>query len=153
MFVSVFIIVVSVALFLYWFRYTCLLILSARTSRDYAKQVAAANQLSFLQASQALDDAEESQLARIHHLLDRDYKRLTYLLNYGANSYQSGKTIETRILMIDYWLMWMWCMAMHRLAPDRARGALVEMSSIIRHLANAMGEQLAISSTNQVSTL
>ena len=29
----------SVALFGYWFRYTCLLILSARTTRDYAGAV------------------------------------------------------------------------------------------------------------------
>ena len=39
----------SVLLFGYWFRYTCLLILSAKTTRDFAGQVAAANQLGFLE--------------------------------------------------------------------------------------------------------
>ena len=36
-----------VALFLYWFRYGCLLILAAETPRDYSENVARANQLSF----------------------------------------------------------------------------------------------------------
>ena len=49
MLVSILIIVVSLALFLYWFRYTCVLILSAKTSRDYAAEIASANQLRFLE--------------------------------------------------------------------------------------------------------
>ena len=34
----------SVLLFCYWFRYTCFLILSAQTVREYATSVAQANQ-------------------------------------------------------------------------------------------------------------
>ena len=37
----------SVVLFAYWFRYTCLLILSAKTARDYASDVAYSNKLGF----------------------------------------------------------------------------------------------------------
>ena len=40
---TILIIVGSMLLFGYWFRYTCLLILSAKTTRDYAGEVAAAN--------------------------------------------------------------------------------------------------------------
>ena len=40
---TILIIVGSMLLFGYWFRYTCLLILSAKTTRDYAGEVAAAS--------------------------------------------------------------------------------------------------------------
>ena len=36
MIISTLIIAVSAVLFLYWFRYTCVLILSTRTTRDYS---------------------------------------------------------------------------------------------------------------------
>ncbi len=52
--VTLVITVSSVLLFGYWFRYTCLLILSAKTTRDYAADIAAANQLSFLQVQAQL---------------------------------------------------------------------------------------------------
>ena len=41
--VTVVITLSSVLMFGYWFRYTCLLILSATTTRDYAVDVATAN--------------------------------------------------------------------------------------------------------------
>lgn len=146
--VSFLIIGISVLLFLYWFRYTCLLILSARTSRDYARQVAVANQLSFLDARRKL--SEDSSLSRLHDLhrqLEKDYRLLTYLLSHGGVGYQSGKSIEMRILVIDYWIMRVWYFAVKKLSPMRARDALLEMSSIINHLANCMGERLALATS------
>ncbi len=148
MLVSFLIIGVSVLLFLYWFRYTCVLILSARTSRDYARQVAAANQLSFLDARRRLsDDSSLASLSDLHRLLERDYRLLTYLLEHGGSGYESGKSIEVRILLIDYWIMRIWYVVIQKLSPARARDALVEMSSIINHLANSMGERLALASS------
>ena len=146
--VSILIIGISVLLFLYWFRYTCLLILSARTSRDYARHVAVANQLSFIDARRKLtDDASLTRLNDLHSLLERDYRLLTYLLNHGGAGYQSGKSIEVRILQIDYWVMRIWYFAVQKLSPMRARDALLEMSAIINHLANSMGERLSVAAS------
>lgn len=49
---SILVLTVSLILFLYWFRYTCLLILSAKPAKDYSGQVAQVNQLSFPRGSQ-----------------------------------------------------------------------------------------------------
>jgi hypothetical protein len=141
--ISFLIIAISVLLFLYWFRYTCILILSTRTSRDYARQVAAANQLSFLEARRVLsDDTANAPLAEVRRSLERDYQLLTYLLNHGGAGFQASKSIETRILVIDNWVMCIWYGIVQKLSPGRARDALLEMSSIINHLANSMGEQM-----------
>src|SRR5690348_8155980 len=98
----------SVALFAYWFRYTCLLILSAKTTRDYAASVASANQLTFLEVQTILRDHRVADLAAMRNSLDRDYKVLTYLLKHAANPSRGDAAIETRMLEINYRLMGLW---------------------------------------------
>ncbi len=131
----------SLFLFLYWFRYTCVLILSARTSRDYAAPVAVANQLGFLQVQSAL--RQESDLDRLRDMLDRDYRVLTYLLKNAANPSRGENAIENRMLEIDYRVMRVWYSLSRRISPAAAVKALEEMSQVIEHFANAMGERAA----------
>ena len=131
----------SVALFAYWFRYTCLLILSARTTRDYAASVASANQLSFLQVQSLLRDRAAADLDGMRDSLDRDYKVLTYLLKHAANPSTGDAAIEKRMLEINYRLMGAWYSVTRRFSPAAARRALDEMSTVIAHFANSMGER------------
>ncbi len=51
MIASLLIIVVSTVLLIYWFRYTCLLMLRTQTARDYASGLAAANRLMYPERS------------------------------------------------------------------------------------------------------
>ena len=64
--VSDFILVFSSILFVYWFRYTCLLILNTKTAQDFARQVAATNQLSFPDVQRHIDDGEGGRLVVGH---------------------------------------------------------------------------------------
>ncbi len=130
----------SAALFAYWFRYTCLLILSAKTTRDYAAPVATANQLSFVQVQSALRETS-TDLEKLKEALDRDYKVLTYLLKNAANPSSGYTAIEDRMLEVDYKLMRVWYGISRRLSPLAARRALDEMSNVVAHFANAMGER------------
>jgi hypothetical protein len=131
----------SVALFAYWFRYTCLLILSAKTTRDYAASVANANQLNFLQVQSLLRDRGAADLDSMRDSLDRDYNVLTYLLKHAANPSTGDAAIEKRMLEIDYRLMGAWYSMSRRFSPTAARRALDEMSTVIAHFANSMGER------------
>jgi hypothetical protein len=145
--VSILIIGVSLTLFLYWFRYTCVLILSAKTSRDYAAQIASANQLTFLETRDHLmDESSAAPLENIHRSLDRDYRLLTYLLRHGSSDGSPGRSLENRILMIDFRLMSIWYWLTRRVSSQRARYALLEMASIVSHLANTMGERISLGS-------
>src|SRR3954462_2652271 len=85
----------SVLLFGYWFRYTCLLILSTKTVRDYASDVAAANQLAFVEIQSQLRGASP-ELDRLRQLLDRDYAVLTSLLKHTSGVQARDSGIETR---------------------------------------------------------
>ena len=135
MIVSILIIALSLALFLYWFRYTCLLILCTKTPRDYVPQVAAANRLDSLQLLGSLDGSGEVILETIHRSLERDYSRLVGLLQNGNRSTE----VENYIMMADFQMMTIWCGLMRRVSGPHARKALLEMRSIVTHLANAVG--------------
>ena len=149
MLVSFIIIGVSLTLFLYWFRYTCVLILSAKTSRDYATQIAYANHLTFRETCDTLmDESHAAPLEKMRQSLDRDYRLLTYLLRHVSSENASGRSLENRILMIDFRLLGVWYGLTRRFSSERARGALLEMGSIVGHLANAMGERISVGSSS-----
>jgi len=125
-------------MFGYWFRYTCLLILSAKTTRDYAADVAAANQLSFLQVQTELRESS-ADLGRLHASLDRDLAVVTSLIQNASGQWG----MEDRMLQLNYRLMSTWCSVSQRFSPEAGRRALDEMSMIVSHFANSLGEQVA----------
>ena len=140
------IIVFSVVLFLYWFRYTCLLILSTKTTTDYAGQVARANQLRFMDVQEKLREQLRTEaLDSLRQSLDRDFRLITYLIRHGS-PLEAGNGLEQRMLMINYSVMKAWYSVTRSMAASHAQSALREMSDIVGHFANAMGERAAATS-------
>jgi hypothetical protein len=139
--VTLVITVSSVLMFGYWFRYTCLLILSAETTRDYAADIATANQLSFLQVQTELRDQQPADLNRLQASLDRDLAVVSYLLQHTSGQSEWG--MEARMLKLNYRLMSTWCSVSQRFSPEAGRRALDEMTMIVSHFANSLGEQAA----------
>lgn len=142
--ISIFIIVVSTVLFLYWFRYTCVLLLNSRDAREHARRVAEANHLSFVAAQQALAYPQHSEaLDNLHKSLDRDYRMVTYLLRNAGT--QNRRSIEEHLLRLDYHLVRACYYLARPFSRQSARKALAERASIISHLADAMGKRVALS--------
>ena len=139
--VTLVITVSSVLMFGYWFRYTCLLILSAETTRDYAADIATANQLSFLQVQTELRNPQPADLNRLQAALDRDLAVVTYLIQNASGQGEWG--MEARMLKFNYSVMSSWCSFSQRFSPEAGRRALDEMSMIVSHFANSLGEQAA----------
>ncbi len=133
----------SMLLFGYWFRYTCLLILSARPTRDYAAQVAIANQLNILEVQSRLRQTVPADLDRLRTLLDRDYAVIRYLLKHAAHPAHDNPLLETCMLAIDYRLMGAWYAVSRRVSTTIGCRALEEMSQVVAHFANTMGERTA----------
>ncbi len=133
---TIIITVSSVLLFGYWFRYTCLLIVSAKTTRDYAADIATVNQLSFLQVQTELRESS-ADLGRLQASLDRDLAVVTALIQNASGQWG----MEDRMLQLNYRLMSTWCSLSQRFSPEAGRRALDEMSMIVSHFANSLGEQ------------
>jgi hypothetical protein len=143
MIASIFIILVSAALLAYWYRYTCVLILRTRTVKDYAAGMATANDLRFHEIQGRLvREAPAADLPSLQKALESDYRLLTYLVEHTAGLEVGGLTLEQRMLMIDFKAMRLVCALSRWVGIDYARAALEEMSSILNHLANAMGERI-----------
>jgi hypothetical protein len=132
----------SFLLLAYWFRYACLLILTAKTTYDYAGVVATANRLDFPKVQRKLR-SQAVDLDRLKDALDRDYEVLIYLLKNAANAPTGEAAIEKRMLEIYYRLLRVWYQATSRFSPPIACQALSEMSIVLAHFANAMGERVA----------
>ena len=134
----------SVLLFGYWFRYSCLLVLNTKTVRDYAGEVATANQLGFLEIQSQLRQGSP-ELDRLRGLLDRDYAVLSSLLKGSSVTSPKDLGIETRMLAINYRVMGAWYCVSGRFSAAAARSALEEMSLVVAYIANTMGERAALS--------
>ncbi len=142
MIASILIIGFSMALFLYWFRYTCILILSAKSIKDYSLQVASANQLSFITVQGCLSQTNEpAALDNLRRSLDRDYRLLTCLMSHAPGFQVGGFDIEHRMLMIDFFMMSKWYSVSRKLSAAKSQSALREMADIVGHFANTMGER------------
>jgi hypothetical protein len=136
----------SILLFSYWFRYTCLLIVSAKTALDYAGAVAAANQLSFPDVQSRLRERAVTDFDPLHAALERDYAVITYLLKNATHSSARESSVETRMLAMNYRLMDAWYQVSRRFSTEAACRALEDMSLVVAHLANVMGERNACAS-------
>jgi hypothetical protein len=68
------------------------------------------------------------------------------LLDHAATYNFNGRSLEERVLVLDYYLMKGWYLLARGFSRPLARKALLEMASIVNHLANTMGERVAVSS-------
>jgi hypothetical protein len=129
----------SLALFIYWFRYGCLLILSAETPRDYREEVAKANRLSFPRVRSMLrrDDVD---LDRLQICLEQDYAILAALLEPMPMS-GSHTWFEDAMLRIHFHSMRACFHLTHNKFRRFAADALDEMWLVVAHLANQLGER------------
>lgn len=134
----------SAALFVYWFRYTSLLILSAKTTRDFAGEIAQAHQLSFLEVQAKLRATDRTpagvNLDTLQSALDRDYERIQKLIQDGFSN-EAETRLEDRMLQVNYRLAHTWFKLVKNVAPDAAAQALDEMSMVVAHFANSFGER------------
>jgi hypothetical protein len=92
--------------------------------------------LSFLEIQAQLRTGS-ADLGRLHASLDRDYALITNLIQASQGALQ----IEDRMLQVNYRLMGALYKVSSRFSTDMGRNALDEMSSVIAHFANAMGER------------
>lgn len=135
------IVLFSVVLFVYWFRYSCLLILQNRTA--YSLEYASGSALSFPAVQERLRGGETSLdlLDQLHRDLSNDYRIICFLLRCAAEN--GVDPIERRLLMLDYWIMQGWFGVARQTSPVQARKALEEMSNIVSYFACSVGRQAA----------
>jgi hypothetical protein len=135
----------SIVLFGYWFRYTCLLILSAKTARDYAVDVARSHKLGFAEVQAQLQQGVSPDLDRLRTTLDNDFKVVRNLLKSMPNVGEGQSALEAQMLALNYRLMGAWYHVSRYFSGSAAARVIGEMSMVVAHFANLTGEQAACS--------
>jgi hypothetical protein len=135
---SILIVAISALLLVYWFRYTCLLLMRSQVEDLDWTPVADSFQVREVQKR----IQSESELESLHRSLDRDYQLLTYLLQ---NAYHLGTNrLEDQLLVWDYRAM-QWCYRLTKTAaPRQARRALREMASVMGILVGRMDRRAGL---------
>lgn len=139
MLASVVIIGFSLILFVYWFRYSCILLLR-NFSREPAANALADSRFSFARVRERLQS--EPELESLRQSLDRDYRMISYLLQHAPDL--DLQSIEDRLLVLDYRVMRCYYLVTRVLAPLKARRALAEMAQVLGILAQKIGAQAGL---------
>ena len=142
---SVVISVSSLALFGYWFRYSCLLILTAKTAHDHSDRVASTNHLGFPEVRSKLRERPVTDLDNLHRWLERDYRTIAYLLVHSPVSAEESR-LECAMLRLHFRAMSFWFRLTQRFLREAATQALEEMSLVVEYLAGSIGERSSIAS-------
>jgi len=148
MITSVVIIILSVAMFVYWFRYSCILILESSWNEEQAHNLAKENALSFGSVNESLAQVSSVEdMDRVKDRLDRDLDLVISLLAKCPGVQETGHSLECRMLMLDYKLMKGWYAITRSISGPRAQRAVREMALVVGYMAGECGDHLATART------
>src|SRR6185312_16421314 len=134
MLAGILIIAFSLALLVYWFRYSCILILRSRTEDATDPAAVLDSRFNFVEIGERLKAGAD--LAALEASLERDYRLITYLIEHATSLELAS--LEDRLLRLDYRVMHLAYRVTRIAAPEQARKALSEMASVLGVLAHSI---------------
>jgi hypothetical protein len=135
------IIVLSLAMLLYWFRSSCVFLLDSNWNEEQARVIAEQYGMSFGTLDGTLTRAgTKSEQDRVMDLLDRDLKIVLDLMSTSENT---SASIEVSMLRVYYRGLKLFSRVARTAAAGHSRSALREMSKIVAYMAGEFGEQVA----------
>jgi hypothetical protein len=141
MIIASLILIVSTALFLFYFQATCQSILRRQFDREYFQSIVNANRLEFPSVRKALEDYDGTvDYARFRMTLKCDFLALTYLLKNAANV-KRRYTREERLLMLYFQVVNFFMVARHALRLQE-KNAILDLTSILQYFANVVGQRV-----------
>ncbi len=141
MFLASLILIISTALFLFYFQATCQKILRRKFDQEYFLSIVNANRLEFPSVRKALEEFDEPvDYARHRMTLKCDFLALTYLLKNAANVHQRY-TREDRLLIAYFRVIFYMLVVRHWLRL-REKPAILKLTAILQYFANVVGQRV-----------
>jgi len=132
----------SLSLFVYWFRYTVILLLRGEPEGDPGPIVGQLNLISTREALRA--GREDLPLEHLRGTLHSDYRMLRFLM---ANAAGLGlRPLEQHLLLLDYQAVAFWYRLTRKTSTRQARRALEEMTGVLSCIAYKMGARVIATS-------
>jgi len=141
MIVALLILILSTALFFFYFQVTCHKILARQFDREYFQSIANANRLEFPSLRKSLEDfGAPVDYSRLRMMLRCDFLALTYLLKNAANVNQRY-TYDERLLIL-YFRWQFLSLALRRLLRLGENTAVLRLTAVLQYFANVVGQRV-----------
>jgi len=141
MIVASMILVISVALLLFYVQAACQKILARQFDEAYFQSIVDANRLEFPFVRKALEEFDTPvDYPWVCMTLQCDYLALTYLLKNAANAKQRY-TREERLLILYFRALFFSLFALH-LFKLSERPAILKLTQVLQHFADVVGQRV-----------
>jgi hypothetical protein len=141
MILAALILILSTALFFFYFQVTCQKILRRQFDREYFQSIANANRLEFPSLRKSLEEfGPPVDYPRLRMVLKCDFLALTYLLKNAANVNQRYSNEER--LLILYFRWHFLSLAVRRLLKVGEKKAILRLTSVLQYFANVVGQRV-----------
>jgi hypothetical protein len=135
------ILILSTALFFFYFQVTCQKILRRQFDREYFQSIANANRLEFPSLRKSLEEfGPPVDYPQLRMILKCDFLALTYLLKNAANVNQRYSNEER--LLILYFRWHFLSLAVRRLLKVGEKKAILRLTSVLQYFANVVGQRV-----------
>jgi hypothetical protein len=141
MILAVLILILSTAMFFFYFQVTCQKILRRQFDREYFQSIVNANHLEFPSLRKSLEEfGAPVDYPRLRMMLKCDFLALTYLLKNAANVNQRYSNEER--LLILYFRGQFLSLAARRLLKVGEKKAILRLTSVLQYFANVVGQRV-----------
>jgi hypothetical protein len=141
MILAALILILSTAMFFFYFQVTCQRILRRQFDREYFQSIANANRLEFPSLRKSLEEfGPPVDYPRLRMMLKCDFLALTYLLKNAANVNQRYSNEER--LLILYFRWHFLSLAVRRLLKVGEKKAILRLTSVLQYFANVVGQRV-----------
>ncbi len=135
------ILILSAALFCFYFQITCQKILRRQFDREYFQSIARANRLEFLSLHEMLQGlGRPAAHSLLRQALKCDFAALTYLLKNVANRNQRYASEERFLILYFRWQFL--SLAMRRLLGMSDDRVILRLTSVLQYFANVVGQRV-----------
>ena len=141
MILAALILVLSTAMFFFYFQVTCQKILRRQFDREYFQSIVNANRLEFPSLRKSLEEfGAPVDYPRLRMMLKCDFLALTYLLKNAANVNQRYSNEERLLILYFRWQFL--SLAVRRLLKVGERKAILRLTSVLQYFANVVGQRV-----------
>ena len=141
MILAALILILSTAMFFFYFQVTCQKILRRQFDREYFQSIVNANRLEFPSLRKSLEEfGAPVDYPWLRMMLKCDFLALTYLLKNAANVNQRYSNEER--LLILYFRGQLLSLAVRRLLKVGEKKAILRLTSVLQYFANVVGQRV-----------
>ena len=141
MFLAALILILSTAMFFFYFQATCQKILRRRFEQEFFQSIVNANRLEFPSVRKSLEELDLAvDYPRLRMMLKCDFLALTYLLKNAANSSQRYTREEAFLVVYFRWLFF--SMVMRHLLRLKEKPAVMKITAVLQFFANVVGQRV-----------